>query len=209
MAAFCRRHSYRCGKSAAELLDRLRRAPSAALVLPPDTLTALISTQVQLLRTLQQTIGEPRQVLADRVQAYPRSELLSALPGVGTVNLAQILAEVGPILDRVDNAEQAAAECGAAPVTKASGKTNGVYFRWAANTRARKAMTYFAHNSRLRVTLGRTALHRRASQRQAEPARHSHRRPRLAARHLGLLAHRHPLPPGSTRGRKTPRRRGS
>jgi transposase len=56
---------------------------------------------------------------------------------------------VGPILDRVDNAEQAATECGAAPVTKASGKTAGVYFRWAANTRARKAVTAFAHNARL------------------------------------------------------------
>jgi hypothetical protein len=33
---------------------------------------------------------------------------------------------VGPILDRVSSAEQAAAECGAAPVTKASGKTSGV-----------------------------------------------------------------------------------
>jgi hypothetical protein len=63
--------------------------------------------------------------------------------------LAQLLAEVGPILDRVDNAEQAATECGAAPVTKASGKTTGVYFRWAANTRARKAVTAFAHNARL------------------------------------------------------------
>jgi hypothetical protein len=63
--------------------------------------------------------------------------------------LAQLLAEVGPILDRVDNAEQAAIECGAAPVTKASGKTTGVYFRWAANTRARKAITSFAHNARM------------------------------------------------------------
>jgi transposase len=51
--------------------------------------------------------------------------------------------------DRVSSAEQAAAECGAAPVTKASGKTNGVYFRWAANRRARKALTAYAHNSRL------------------------------------------------------------
>jgi UDP-glucose/GDP-mannose dehydrogenase family, central domain len=33
--------------------------------------------------------------------------------------------EVGPILDRVDSAEQAATECGAAPVTRASGKTSG------------------------------------------------------------------------------------
>ena len=75
--------------------------------------------------------------------------MLASLPGVGTINLAQLLAEVGPILDRVPSAEHAAAECGAAPVTKASGKTSGVYFRWAANRRARKALTAFAHNSRL------------------------------------------------------------
>jgi transposase len=76
-------------------------------------------------------------------------KLLASLPGVGTINLAQLLAEVGPVLDRVANAEQAAAECGAAPVTRASGKTSGVYFRWAANRRARKALTAFAHNARM------------------------------------------------------------
>jgi transposase len=73
--------------------------------------------------------------------------LLSALPGVGTINLAQVLAEVGPILDRVSNAQQAAAECGAVPVTRASGKASGVYFRWVANPRARNALTAFAHNA--------------------------------------------------------------
>ena len=55
----------------------------------------------------------------------------------------------GRSFDRVANAEQAAAECGAAPVTRASGKTSGVYFRWAANRRARKALTAFAHNARM------------------------------------------------------------
>ena len=65
------------------------------------------------------------------------------------INLAQLLAEVGPILDRVESAEQAATECGAAPATRASGKSSGVYFRWAANTRARKAITSFAHNARM------------------------------------------------------------
>jgi transposase len=75
----------------------------------------------------------------------PRAQRLEQLPGVGTINLAQLLSEVGPILDRVVSAEQAATECGAAPVPKASGKTTGVYFRWAANSRARKAITAFAH----------------------------------------------------------------
>ncbi len=109
----------------------------------------MIAAQVQLLRGLQQAISNIQRLIRDRVQAHPRVRLLAALPGVGTINLAQLLAEVGPILDRVDTAEQAAAEAGAAPVTKASGKTTGVYFRWAANTRARKAVTSFAHNSRM------------------------------------------------------------
>ena len=36
MAAFCRRHSYRGGKSPAELLARLRAAPTAPVGLPAD-----------------------------------------------------------------------------------------------------------------------------------------------------------------------------
>ena len=112
-------------------------------------LAQLVTAQVQLLGSLQATIGELEAAITQRVAQHPRAELLRALPGVGIINLAQLLAEVGPILDRVSTAEQAAAECGAAPVTRASGKTSGVYFRWAANPRARTALTAFAHNARL------------------------------------------------------------
>jgi transposase len=112
-------------------------------------LAQLITAQVQLLRSLQATIGELETAIKQRVAQHPRAKLLRALPGVGTINLAQLLAEVGPILDRVSTAEQAAAECGAVPVTRASGKTSGVYFRWAANPRARTALTAFAHNARM------------------------------------------------------------
>ena len=150
MAAFLRRHHYRGGKTPAELVARLRAAPVAPAGLPTATLAAMVTSQVQLLRTLQQLISDTERLIAARVGAYPRTRVLAALPGVGMINLAQLLAEVGPILDRVDSAEQAATECGAAPVTRASGKTSGVYFRWAANTRARKAITSFAHNARLR-----------------------------------------------------------
>jgi transposase len=149
MASFCRRHSYRGGKPPAALLARLRSAPTAPVGIPPATLATLVRAQVRLLRSLLGTITDLEAAIRQRVACHPRAKLLASLPGVGTINLAQLLAEVGPILDRVDSAEQAAAECGAAPVTKASGKTNGVYFRWAANRRARKALTAFAHNSRL------------------------------------------------------------
>jgi transposase len=149
LAAFCRRHAYRGGKPPAELLARLRTAPVPPNGLAPAVLAQLVSTQVQVLRSLQATIGELETAIKQRVAQHPRAKLLRGLPGVGTVNLAQLLAEVGPILDRVSTAEQAAAECGAAPVTRASGKTSGVYFRWAANPRARTALTAFAHNARM------------------------------------------------------------
>jgi hypothetical protein len=149
MASFCRRHSYRGGKTPAQLLARLHSAPTAPVGIPAATLAILVRAQVEVLRSLLGTIAELQAAIATRVAASPRVQLLAALPGVGTINLAQLLAEVGPILDRVDNAEQAAAECGAAPVTRASGKTTGVYFRWAANRRARKALTAFAHNARM------------------------------------------------------------
>jgi transposase len=149
MAAFCKRHSYRGAKSPAQLLSKLRSAPVAPAGLPDQTLQTIITAQVAILRALQASIADLETAIARRVADHPRARLLEQLPGVGTINLAQLLAEVGPILDRVDSAEQAATECGAAPVTKASGKTTGVYFRWAANTRARKAITAYAHNARM------------------------------------------------------------
>lgn len=149
LAAFCRRHAYRGGTPPADLLARLRTAPIPSSGLSPAVLAQLVTTQVQLLGSLQATIGELETAIKQRVAQHPRAKLLRGLPGVGTINLAQLLAEIGPILDRVSNAEQAAAECGAAPLTRASGKTSGVYFRWAANRRARTALTAFAHNARM------------------------------------------------------------
>ena len=70
-------------------------------------------------------------MIADRLGAHPGTRLLVQLPGAAIMKLASLLAEIGPVLDRVANAEQAATECGTAPVTKAARKTSGVYFRWA------------------------------------------------------------------------------
>jgi transposase len=149
LAAFLGRNSYRGGKSPAVLLQRLRAEPEPAVVLPAATLAAMVGAHVRQLRALRAAITSIEQLIAERVNVHPRARLLRALPGVGTINLAQLLAEVGPILDRATSAEQAASECGTAPVTRSSGKTTGVYFRWAASTRARKAITAFAHNARM------------------------------------------------------------
>ena len=206
LAAFCRRHAYRGGKPPAELLARLRAAPIPPAGLAPAVLAQLIGAQVQLLRSLQATIGELETAITQRVAQHPRAKLLRELPGVGTINLAQLLAEIGPILDRVSTAEQAAAECGAVPVTRASGKSSGSTFAGPPTPRPHRPHRLRPQPSHA-VTLGRPALRRRSGPRQTQPTRHPDRRPRLASRHLGLLAHRHALPPPRSSRRAAPRGR--
>src|SRR5918998_476563 len=120
MAAFLRRHAYRGGKTPTELLARLRSAPTPPTGLPPEVLARLLAAQIQLLRTLLATITALEAEIKRIVAIHPRARLLQQLPGIGQINLAQILAEIGPILDRVEDAEQAAAECGATPVPAAN-----------------------------------------------------------------------------------------
>jgi transposase len=148
LAAFCRRHSYRGGRSPAELLGRLRSAPAAPVGLAPEVLAELVGAQVRLLRILLATIAELDRALGAGLLGHAKAGLLAPLPRIGEVSLAQVVAEVGPILDRASTVEHATAECGAAPVTKASGKSKAVTFRWAANAKARNALATFASNSR-------------------------------------------------------------
>jgi hypothetical protein len=115
LASFCRRHSYRGGRSPAELLGRLRAAPAAPVGLAPEVLTELISVQVRLLRTLLGSIADLDRALGAGLLRHAKAKLLEPLPRIGEVNLAQVVAKVGPILDRAGDVEHASAECGATP----------------------------------------------------------------------------------------------
>lgn len=145
---FCRRHSY-CGRrNPAQLLERLRSAPEPTQTLAPETLAELVRAQVRLLRSLLRTIADLDRAMGAALLEHAKAQLLAPMPRIGEVNLAQIVAEVGPILDRAVDVEHACAEVGATPVTKESGKGRAVNFRWAVNTRARQALSTFADNSR-------------------------------------------------------------
>lgn len=148
LAAFCRRHGY-CGRRPpAELLARLRGAPTTPGTCDGEVLTEILRAQVRLLRTLLSSIDDLDHTILAALPSHPKTALLAPLPRIGQINLAQILAEVGPILDRATSFEQACAEVGVTPVTKKSGNHEAVHFRWAVNTRARDAFTRWADNSR-------------------------------------------------------------
>jgi transposase len=170
LASFLRRHSY-CGRrNPSELLGRLRDAPHPVHVLDPETVTELVRAQATLLRTLLTTIADLDRAIAASVDQHSRAQLLKPLPRVGTINLGQLLAEVGPLLDRAANADQAAALCGATPITKHSGKHHSVSFRHATNTNARKTLTLYADNSR-RACPWAEHIYRNA---RARGCRHAH-----------------------------------
>jgi len=148
LASFLRRHSY-CGRrNAGELLARLRQAPRPVHLLDPDVVAELVHAQARLLRTLLASIADLDRAIAVSLDQHAKAQLLRPLPRVGTISLGQIVAEVGPLLDRTASADEAAALCGAVPVTKRSGRQHAVCFRHATNAKARQALTLYADNSR-------------------------------------------------------------
>ena len=148
LGAFLRRHSYSGRRSASELLTRLRQAPQPVHTLDPELVAELVHAQTRVVRTLLSTIADLDRAIAASLDQHGKAQLLKPLPRIGTISLGQVVAEVGPLLDRTTTTEQAAALCGSSPITKRSGQQRSVCFRYATNTKARKALMLFADNSR-------------------------------------------------------------
>jgi transposase len=149
LAGFLAQESY-CGRrSAAELLARLRaaapgRAGAAEAEIKGELVRALAAVLTEMVARLTKLTARLEQLVAD----LPDGRILMSFPRAGRVCAAQMLAEIGDARERFPTEAQLAAEAGLCPVTKASGKSHAVTFRWACNKRLRRAVTCFADNSR-------------------------------------------------------------
>jgi transposase len=146
---FLKRHAY-CGRrSSAELLARLHAAPQGkAAALESETKGQLVRALTAVLWPLVRQIRDLGALIDAHLQQHPDGPILQSFPRTGSVNAAQILAELGDDRLRFDSFEQLAAEAGVAPVTRTSGKHRGVSARFACNKRLRQALTTWADNSR-------------------------------------------------------------
>jgi transposase len=80
----------------------------------------------------------------DRLLAlHPDTRIFTSFPGIGPVTAATLLAGMGEDRDRFPSAAALLAETGLAPVTRASGRTRQVRFRYAANKRMRHAIAWW------------------------------------------------------------------
>ncbi|MEU0215528.1 IS110 family transposase [Streptomyces sp. NPDC006265] len=148
LEAWCKRHGYSGRKPGSVLIERLRSAPKAASRLSEAVAEQLVRVQVQLVQGIRATIRVLDKAITAAVETHPYAPLFATMPRIGKVSLGQVIGEIGPILERAQSCEQLIAEAGVVPVTRASGKARTVSFRFAANRRARVALTTFADNSR-------------------------------------------------------------
>ncbi len=128
-----------------ELWDKLNQPQ---LGIPPHVVRAkaqLLVVLVAQLRSLSQAVES----YSERVQSFfasmPASELLHSLPGgkSGTI-LPMLWAELGDAKSRWQSFRHLQAEAGGVPVTKSSGKSHVVLFRYACNKLLRYASYWFS-----------------------------------------------------------------
>jgi transposase len=191
-----------CGRTDPAVLHaRLVAAPrgaagTTATVHITRAMTAVLRTLVEQIKALSEQIDEQ---LAGHVDAH----IFTSLPRSGTVRAARLLAEIGDCRARFPTPESLACLAGVAPSTRQSGKVRAVGFRWACDKQLRDAVCDFAGDSRRgnpwAEHLYQQAIARKHDHPQTRPpARRPHPRPRLAIRHLALLARRRRLRPHPT-----------
>jgi transposase len=147
VGGFCKRNNY-TGRVAPEVLaERLR---SNLLSGAPGTVAGKSMSAksfAQILSLLNEQLAEFDDAIAAAVAEHPDSRIFASFPGVGPVLTAVMLAEIGEDRARFPTANVLLAEAGLAPVTRSSGRSEQVRFRYAANRHLREASMWWAFNS--------------------------------------------------------------
>ena len=115
----------------------------------------VIRAKAQLVQILIEQLGasiKAVKIYQDRVESFfastPAAEIAQTLPGgKGGVIVPAIWAELGDAVSRWQSSRHLQAEAGVVPVTKASGKSRFVQFRFACNKHLRYAMYWFSFGS--------------------------------------------------------------
>lgn len=145
MSGFLRRNGYTAGSlrrswpnACGRTCCRARLAPSRVRLTRPRRSRIFV---------MNEALAEFDDAIASVVAEHPDARVFASFPGVGPMLTAVLLAEIGEDRSRYPSAQTLLAESGLAPVTRSSGRSRSVRFRYAANTRLREAAMWWAFNS--------------------------------------------------------------
>jgi transposase len=144
MAAFCVRQHYSGRTDPAVLVDRLTPhllGASAGTTAGRSFSARLFAEELRMhtghLRAFDRRLDQ-------LLQRHPDAPIFTSFPGIGPVVAAILISELGDDRTRFPSPDALMAEAGLAPITKASGRTRQVRFRYAANRRMRHAIDWWA-----------------------------------------------------------------
>jgi transposase len=151
LAAFLKAHGSPKAKSAGQLLDRLRDAPTGRT--GPVETAAHRSIVLSLVRSLSTMVSEIKRLegeIADTLAVHPDGAVFRSFFASPTSVLcpATLLAEIGDSRARYSHRDAISAQAGCSPVADESGKRKGAQFRWACNHRLRDALQTLANSIR-------------------------------------------------------------
>jgi transposase len=143
MDAFTSRHGYSGRQKAEALVDRMHPhllSASEGTVSGKALAAKAFAEHLALLNT-HLRVHDKR--LGELLAVHPDTPIFTSFPGIGPVTAAVLISEMGEARERFPSAPSLLAESGLAPVTKASGRTRQVRFRYAANRRMRHAIDWW------------------------------------------------------------------
>ena len=143
MDAFCRRHGYTGRTKPQVLVDRLRPhllTASSGTIAGKSFSAELFTDHLRLLNNHLRTFDKR---ISDLLDTHPDAPILRSFPGIGPLVAATLISEMGDDRSRYPTAAALLADTGLAPVTRASGRTRQVRFRYAANRRMRHAIDWW------------------------------------------------------------------
>lgn len=151
LESFLSNNRYSGGKSALELLEKLRKAPKgrageAEMEARREGVMALVAA----LKVLVERIKHVEERIARAVRAHPDGEIFLSLfvSKDSTLTAASLVAEIGDRRERYPTNEALAAAAGMSPIAVESGKRKVASFRRACDKRLRRALATLAESTR-------------------------------------------------------------
>ena len=181
--AFAKEHRFH-SERASELWEQVK-APQVTI--PAHVIRAkarLVRALTAQLEIVRKAVGEYREEIESFFASMPAAEVARSLPAGKTgVIVPMLWAEIGDVPDRWESFRHLQAQAGSVPVTKRSGKSEFVQFRFACNKRLRHALDRFAFIS-LQRSVWAAAYYQ---QQRARGHHHSHALRALAAKWLKII----------------------
>jgi transposase len=170
---------------AARLRDAFRAEQMRQLPLAEDAMGRQALALLRQLDAACASADDLEQATTESFNQHPDAGIITSFPGLGALTGARVLAEIGDDRSRFQDAKGLKAYAGAAPITRASGKSKSVTRRHVKNNRL-AAVGYTWSFSALTASPGARAHY---DHRRHAGDRHAAAQRNLSGRMLGCLHH--------------------